>query len=718
MTETRTTMRTTRDVPVAPHDRRVRVFVSSTLNELATEREAARAAITRLRLTPVMFELGARPHPPRKLYRSYLAQSDVFVGIYGESYGWVAPDAEISGLEDEYLLVGDRPKLLYIKTPAPHREPRLTALIERIWTQSGVSTTPYRDPEQLGELLADDLAVLLTERFDAVRAPGPEGLESAPLPRPTTPIIGREHEVGLVLGLLGDRAVRLVTLLGPGGIGKTRLALEVADRVTTPVRAFVDLAPLADHVLVPAAIAEVLGVRAEGSRPLLDVLADRIGTRPLLLVLDNFEHVVEAAPDVGRLVAACPQLQALVTSRTVLHLRGEHEVALAPLRTDAAVEVFVQRARQVRDDFTLDQGSQEVVTQIVERLEGIPLAVELAAARVRVLSPEALAQRLDRRLDLKAQEVDRPSRQQTLRATIGWSYALLDHDERALLRRLSVFVRGWSLEAAEVVGRPGEGDDSEADVLDTLSALVAHSLVTPDGRSRGEPRFRMFETVREFAAERLAQSGQLETTMRRLVDYLCSFTARAGEGLGHGQSRLWVRRIDEDVDTLRGAIAWAVDHDDAGLAVRLTAPLTRYWWSRGLLGQMLDLADRVATLPSASALPPDEAALLLWTRGTIRVALGRTAEAAPLLEQLVPAARETGQDRLVAQGLFRIAPTKPVPEGDQPAELRELLEESVRLFRAAGDDWGVALALIPLGDLALLAGDVGGARAMHEEVLK
>src|SRR3954471_16599635 len=172
MTETRTTTHTTPDTFVAPHDRRVRVFVSSTLNELATEREAARAAITRLRLTPVMFELGARPHPPRELYRSYLAQSDVFVGIYGESYGWVAPDAEISGLEDEYLLAGDRPKLLYIKTPAPHREPRLTALIQQIWTRSGVSTTPYRDAEQLGELLADDLAVLLTERFEAMSSPG------------------------------------------------------------------------------------------------------------------------------------------------------------------------------------------------------------------------------------------------------------------------------------------------------------------------------------------------------------------------------------------------------------------------------------------------------------------------------------------------------------------------------------------------------------------
>src|SRR4051794_24180184 len=227
MTETRTTTDAPPGGTVAPHDRRVRVFVSSTLNELVAEREAARAAITRLRLTPVMFELGARPHPPRELYRSYLAQSDVFVGVYGDSYGWVAPGSDVSGLEDEYLLAGDRPKLLYIKTPAPNREPRLTALIERIWSESGVSTTPYRDARHLRELLADDLAVLLTERFDAARGPRAEGLEPVPLPRPTTPVIGREHEIETVLGLLADPQVRLVTLLGPGGIGKTRLALEV-----------------------------------------------------------------------------------------------------------------------------------------------------------------------------------------------------------------------------------------------------------------------------------------------------------------------------------------------------------------------------------------------------------------------------------------------------------------------------------------------------------
>ena len=721
MTETVTSQPTP---GIAPHDRRVRVFVSSTLLELAPERQAARAAITRLRLTPVMFELGARPHPPRELYLSYLAQSDVFVGIYGEKYGWIAPGFDVSGLEDEYLHAGDRPKLLYTKEPAPNREPRLTALIERIWAEKGVSTATYRNPEHLGRLLADDLAVLLTERFDATAKPPPSGLEPAPLPVPSTPLVGRDHEVASVLQLLRDPSVRLVTLLGPGGIGKTRLALEVASRVGTasapaiaPVTAFVDLAPLSDAALVPAAMAGAVGVRAEGNRPVLDVLADRIGDRSALLVLDNFEHVVDAAPPVGRLLAECPGLRALVTSRTVLHLRGEHEVALAPLAPAPAAEVFVQRAREVRDDFTLDDSNRAAVTQIVDRLEGIPLAIELAAARVRLLPPEALAQRLDRRLDMRSQEVDRPSRQQTLRATIDWSYALLADDEQALLRRLSVFVRGWSLEAAEAVGAVA----GDLDVLETLSALVSHSLVSPDTSSRSDPRFRMFETVREFARERLDESGQAEATMRRLAEYLCGFTSRAGEGLMRGEGRAWIPRIDEDVDTIRAVVAWAVEQDDAGLAVRLTAPLTRYWWTRGLLGQMLDLADRVAVMPSAAGLPPADSALLLWTRGTLRVALGRTDEALPLLARLVDAARGEGAKHLLAQALFSLALATPAPDDgsadDPPERVRAMLEESVRLFREEGDDWGVALALIPLGDLALLGGDVPGARAMHEEVL-
>jgi predicted ATPase len=698
---------------IALHDRRVRVFVSSTLVELAAEREAVREAITELRLTPVMFELGARPHPPRELYRSYLAQSDVFVGIYGERYGWVAPGSEVSGLEDEYLLSGDLPRLLYVKSPAPGREPRLTELIERIWADSGASTTPYRDPAHLARLLADDLAVLLTERFDAARPHPAAAADLEPVPPPVPPVamLGRERELEEVLELLRRPGVRLVTLLGPGGIGKTRLALEVAARLKSPVTAFADLAPLAAPELVPAAVAAALGVRAEGTRPVLDVLANRIGRREVLLVLDNFEHLVGAAPVVAHLLAACPNLRLLVTSRSVLHVLGEHEVPLPPLDPEAAAEVFVERARQVRPDLELDETTRQAVRQVVARLDGIPLAIELAAARVRLLPPEALARRLDRRLDLSSQDVDRPTRQQTLRTTIGWSYALLGRAERALLRRLSVFAGGFSLEAAEAVG----GADPVDDVLETLSALVGHSLVSPGTARRGEPRFQMLETVREFAAERLDQAGDREATMGRLTAHLLALAERGEAGIIHGDARRWLARIDSDLATLRSGVEWALEHDDAVLAVRLTAPLTRYWWVRGLLGEMLDVAERVAALPSAADLPAREAALLLWTRGTIRIALGRTAEAAPLIEEVV-ATGAAGDQRLLAPALFSLALVRPVEEG--AATVRDLLTRAVDLARANGDRWGVGLALIPLGDLALLEGDVAAAQPMHEEVLQ
>ncbi len=608
------------------------------------------------------------------------------------------------------------PRLLYVKTPAPGRDPRLQELIERIWADSGASTTPFRDADDLGRLLADDLAVLLTERFDAAAAHmsvAGDRLDPVPLPVPPTPMLGRERELGDVLALLARPGVRLVTLLGPGGIGKTRLALEVAARAGAEVTAFADLSPLSGPELVPTAAAAALGVRAEGSRPVLDLLADRIGTCPVLLVLDNFEHVVEAAGDLARLLAACPRLQLLVTSRTVLHLLGEHEMPLPPLSVPAAEQVFVERATQVRPDVEFDEPALRAVRQIVERLDGIPLAIELAAARVRLLPPEALVKRLDRRLDLSSQDVDRPARQQTLRTTIGWSYALLGRAERALVRRLSVLAGAFSLEAAEAVG----AGEPVGDVLETLSTLVGHSLVAPDGRGRGEPRFRMLETVREFAAERLDASGDRPAVMAALTGYLADLAARAEVGIRGGASRRWLGRLDAELETLSSGVEWALASDDAALAVRLTAPLARYWWTRGLLGQMLDVAERTAALPSAVALAPREGALLTWTRGTIRVALGRAGEAVPLLEEVVAAARAQDEPTVLAPALFSLALVTPIGR-EGSGQVRALLEESLALFRAADDDWGVCLALIPLGDLWLLDGDVQAAVPLHEEVLR
>jgi predicted ATPase len=714
---------------IATPDQRLRVFVSSTLTELADERRAVRDAVTRLRLTPVMFELGARPYPPRDLYRSYLQQSDVFIGIYGERYGWVAPDMTISGLEDEFVLSTGMPRLLYLKDDAPNREPRLTELIGRMWAGGDTSTTPYRTADELGELVADDLAVLLSERF-AEAAPAPPGLAAGWLPTPDAPLVDRAGERALIAGMLRDPAVRLVTVTGPGGTGKTRLALAVAQEFVPDRDAvyWVDLQPLRDPAAVPSAVAAAVGVVAEGSCPVLELVADRLAGRRVLLVVDNAEQVLGAAPDLGRLLSRCPGTQLLVTSRSLLGLRGEHDVPLGPLdvppewefrpdvvRTSPAVELFAARARRADPAFAITERTAGPVAEVVRRLEGLPLALELVAARVRTLPPTVLLRRLggelDPALDLRGPDVDAPDRQRSLRDAIAWSYDLLAEPERALLARLSVCAGGCALDTAEAIGTI----DGDLDVLDTLSSLVGHSLVSTVDTGEGEPRFRMLQLVRAFAAERLRErDGEEEIVRERLADHFAAVSARAGARLSGPEHRLWKARLDAETVDVQAALTWAVDADRADLAVRIAGPLARWWWARGLLVQMGEIADRTAGLPSAAALPPAEAARLRWARGAARVVRGRRQEALPLFEQAVEDARAIDDPFVLGHGLVGLAMTRPPAD----PELASMLDDAVAALRRSGDTWSVAYALVPLGDLRLLAGDLPGAVRIHEEALE
>ena len=448
------------------------------------------------------------------------------------------------------------------------------------------------------------------------------------------------------------------------------------------------------------------------------MLADRLVNQPMLLVLDNFEQVSAAAREVVQLLTSAPGVRALVTSRRVLRVRGEHEVTLSPLLTppdmDAnaaavasfpAVQVFVNRARQARPDFTITDDNAQDVADIVRRLEGIPLALELAAARVRLLSAQALLQRLDRPLDLSSHDVDAPTRQQTLRRTIAWSFDLLDGPERALMSRLAVFVGGWSLDGAEAMCR----GDTAFDVLETLSFLVEHSLVTADDRPYGEPRFRMLETVRDYAVEQLRQAGEYDDAMRRLSGYLCEVVRSFADSADGDERRRASERMDAELDSIRAVLRWAVEQDDAELVLSIAAPAYRYWWRHGLLREMLDIADRTSTLPSSARLSPRLATLLLWTRGTIRIALGRTQEAVPMLQAAADDAKGLDDDWVRAQSLFSLAITLPQ---DDAAQMRAMLEEALALFRTVDDGWSIALALTPLGDLALLEGDVPRGTAM------
>jgi predicted ATPase len=585
-------------VAIRTPDQRLRVFVSSTLAELAEERAAVARAVSALRLTPVLFELGARPHPPRELYRAYLAQSDVFVGLYWQRYGWIGPDMDISGLEDEFRLSSSIPRLLYVKEPAPEREPRLTAMIAELQSEGADSYRPFRTPRELARLVRNDLALLLSERFtstdrviaDSGAPTSPERPGSRSLPLTSTSLIGREQDVADVSTLLQSPEVRLVSLTGPGGVGKTRLAIAVAERLEDRYprgAVFVPLASIVEPALVVPRIAVAVGAGIDGAREPLDVLVEHLAGAPTLLVLDNLEQIVGVARDLDRLLATRTGLTILVTSRTALRLRAEREYPVGALTVPAfsdrpemdelaelpAVRLFVDRAQAVRYDFALTEDNAMAVAEICRRLDGLPLAIELAAARSRLLDPGALLARLGSRLDaLGSGPVDLPERQRTLRATVEWSVGLLEDAEQQMLATLSVFVEGWTVEAAmHVSGLP---DDRTLDLLDALSS---HSLVEIDVTDAG-PRFRMLGSVQEFAAERLAATADADGVERRHAEYFGALVENADWPVQRQGE--WAERLRIEEENLRVAIRWFLSHDIAPLP-HIFRILWLFWQMRG-----------------------------------------------------------------------------------------------------------------------------------------
>ncbi len=579
------------------------MFVSSTLGELAEERRAAARAVSALRLTPVMFEEGARPYPPAEVYRAYLAQADVFIGVYWQRYGQLLPGRQVSGLEDEFGLSGGLPRLLYVKGPAPDREPRLADLLARIQEESSASYRHFRTPAELGRLVRDDLAVLLSERFAATggpaAAPRAGGRGPRPLPVSTTSLLGRERAIDEVAGLVESPEVRLVTLTGPGGVGETRLAVAVGERLRGRFGAgmvFVPQEAVTDPGLVLAAIGRAAGTDlAEAGSP-LQALAETFGDGAWLLILDNLEQVVQVAPDLGELLTRCPQVAMLTTSRTVLGLRAEREYLVPPLPLPAdpaavpleeleswpAVALFTDRARAVRPGFALTEGNAAAVAEICRRLEGLPLAIELAAARTRLLDPPALLDRLTVSLDaLGTGAVDLPERQRTLRATVEWSVGLLTGDERSLLEVMAVFTDGCTIQAAFAVA--GVEEDR---ALELSEALARHSLIYLDS-TQPEPRTRMLETVRAFMAERLAARPDADQVGRRHAGYYRALAEQADRPLrtaGRGEWPERLERLDAEAGNLAAAVSWYLAHDPGPLP-HLFRVLYLFWLQRDLQGQ-------------------------------------------------------------------------------------------------------------------------------------
>jgi predicted ATPase len=686
-------------------DQRLRIFVSSTMKELASARAAARSAIERLRLIPVLFELGARPYPPRDLYLAYLRQSDVFIGIYGQQYGWIAPDQEVSGLEDEYLNAGGMPKLVYVQSPAPDRDPRLKEMLSRIQSD-GLSYRGFATSEELNTLIADDLAVLLSERFDLGDEPKEIERPSRPLPSPASRFIGREREKSLVRDLLTGGDTRLVTLVGPGGIGKTRLALEVGSGLVGKFDGLVMVAleGVSSADLVVSSIASSLGVPESPGQSLLDLIINYLRPRKMLLIIDNFEQVVAAAGVLGQLITQTDQVSMLVTSRERLHLSGERVVEVPPLqvpevmdhadvlRHSDAVELFIDRARAAGSEQDLDHDQLETIAEICRRLDGIPLAIELAASRTKVVGSEELLRRLDRRLSfLTGGPRDLPLRQQTLRSTIAWSHDLLDQSERRLFARLGVFAAGFSLEAAETVC----ADDAAPAVLDGIASLVDKSLVRTEDPLHGQPRFTMLQVVRDFSLEQLDAMGEMERLRRSHADYYLGVIIAAEPMLRRDPGPV-IEQYRADLSNIRAALRWSLEVKESGRVARMAVAMWPFLWIAGLLSESVEVVQQA--LVDETALSAAERAHAHLGLGMLAFGQGDYERAAPALETAIELYTDLGDALHVATASVPLGVIQAVwdPNGGE-----DLLAQAVNTFRELDDQWGLAFASLNLGGALL-----------------
>jgi predicted ATPase len=715
-------------------DQRLRVFVSSTLQEVIDERKAARQAIEHLRLAPVMFELGARPHPPKDLYRAYLDQSDIFVGIYWQKYGWVAPDMDISGLEDEYRLSGQKPKLIYIKTPAPDREPRLKELLDRIRGDDRASYKSFATPDELRELIENDLAILLTERFELTHADRAAPTQTTDRPRHNLPMqlthfIGREKELASLKQMMLTR--RLVTLLGPGGAGKTRLSLQAADGWLDAFADgvwFIELAPLADPALMAQTVAVTLGLAEEAGRPILATLVDHLRVKKLLLILDNCEHLVEpSARLIESLLRSCPEVYVLASSREAFGIAGEVPFRVLPLASPdprhlppiealaqfEAVRLFVDRAASVKPGFALTDQNAAAIAQICARLDGIPLAIELAAARAKMLTVEQIAARLDDRFRLltSGSRTALP-RQQTLRAAIDWSYDLLSMDERVMMRRLSVFVGGWTLESAEAIGA-GDGIEDYA-VLDIVESLLNKSMITVDLEEGHEARHRMLETIREYARDKLEAAGESDRIRQAHFDFFLNLAEAAEPHLMRGREQAsWLDRLEVERDNLRAALEWSIGVDRIEAAMQLTTALGSFWNERSYFREGRQWLE--AGLAQRDRLPKDLLAQTLRAAGRLAGRQGDFDRAEAYAQDSVSLWRELGDKAKLARALNTLAAVR--SERGDVAGGAAYNEEVLRLSRELNDQWSVAQALSDVGWSAVFLGDMARGIPLLEESL-